>query len=230
MALPKLETPTYELILPSTGEKVKYRPFLVKEYKILMTGLESDFEEIHRLVIDLVDACTFNKLKIDELSNFDVEYLFLNMRAKSIGEIANLNLKCDACETTMDVELDVTKATVEKSEGHTNKILITDSICVEMRYPKFEEMIEIYQNFNSDKIVDLLCNCIKSVYTDKQYYEDYTKEELKEFVNSFSKAQFEKMEQFFLSMPKVSQVIEKTCTNCGKENKVTLEGLQNFFV
>ena len=230
MALPKLETPTYELILPSTGEKIKYRPFLVKEYKILMTGLESDFEEIHRLVVDLVDACTFNLLKVDELSNFDVEYLFLNMRAKSIGEIANLNLKCDACENTMDIELDVTKATVEKSEGHTNKIFITDNICIEMRYPKFEEMIEIYQNFNSDKIVELLCDCIKSVYTDKQYYEDYTKEELKEFVNSFSKSQFEKMEQFFLTMPKVCQVIEKTCPSCGKENKLKLEGLQNFFV
>lgn len=230
MPLPILETPTYELILPSTGEKIKYRPFLVKEYKILLTGLESDTQEIHRLITELVDACTFNKLNTQELANFDIEFLFLNMRAKSVGEIANLNLKCKKCETNIEVELDVTKAQIKRSDNHTNKILITTNVGVELRYPKFDEMLEIYQNFNNEKIVDLLCGCIKGVFNDEQYFDTYTKEELVIFVNSFSKEQFEKIEQFFLTMPKVYQTIEKTCGGCGTENNLTIEGLQNFFV
>jgi hypothetical protein len=230
MALPKLETPSYELILPSTGEKVKYRPFLVKEYKILLTGLESDNEEIHRIINELVDVCTYNKLKMETLSNFDVEYLFLNMRAKSIGEIANLTLQCNNCETKIDFELDITKATVEKDPLHTKKLNITDKIILEMRYPRFEEMITIYQNFKSDNIVEMLCNCIDTVYTEEQIYDDYTKEELIEFVNSFSKDQFGKLENFFLTMPKVIQHVEKDCPACGAHNQVNIEGLQNFFV
>ena len=208
MSLPKLETPTYELILPSTGEKIKYRPFLVKEYKILLTALESDGEEIHRIITELVDVCTFNKLKMDTLPNFDIELIFLNLRAKSVGESTNLTLQCNNCE----------------------KILISDKIGLEMRYPKFDEMIIIYQNFKSESVVELLCSCIKSVYTDEQLYDDYTKEELIEFVNSFSKNQFSMLEQFFVTMPKVVQHIEQDCPACGAHNELNLEGLQNFFV
>ena len=230
MALPKLETPSYELILPSTGEKVKYRPFLVKEYKILLTGLESDNEEIHRIINELVDACTYNKLKMETLSNFDIEYLFLNMRAKSIGEIANLTLQCNSCENKINFELDITKAEIKKDLTHTKKLHITDKIILEMRYPRFEEMIGIYQNFKSESVVEMLCNCIDAVYTEDQVYDDYTKEELIEFVNGFSKDQFGKLEQFFLTMPKVTQHIEQDCPACGSHNEVNLEGLQNFFV
>jgi hypothetical protein len=229
MALPKLETPTYELILPSTGEKIKYRPFLVKEYKILLTGLESDNEEIHRIVTELVDACTFNKINMASLANFDIEFLFLNIRAKSIGEIANLTLKCNNCETDINFELDITKAVIEKNPEHSKKIGITDKIILEMRYPKFEEMISIYQNFKSDNIVEMLCGCITAVYTEEQVYDDYTKDELLEFVNSFSKEQFAKLEQFFLTMPKVVQHVEQICPACTTKNELNLEGLQNFF-
>ena len=230
MALPKLETPSYELILPSTGEKIKYRPFLVKEYKILLTGLESDNEEIHRIISELVDVCTYNKLKILELSNFDIEYIFLNMRAKSIGEIANLTLQCNSCENKINFELDITNAIVKKDASHSKKINITDKIILEMRYPRFDEMMEIYQNFKSESIVDMLCSCISAVYTEEEVYDEYTKEELVEFVNSFSKDQFSKLEQFFLTMPKVVQHIEQKCDACGAENELNLEGLQNFFV
>jgi hypothetical protein len=114
MALPKLETPTYELNLPSTGDKVKYRPFLVKEYKILLTALDADNTEVQRIVNELVDVCTFNKLPMKDLPNFDIEYLFLNIRAKSIGEITNLTLKCNACENDINFEMDLTKAEVKK--------------------------------------------------------------------------------------------------------------------
>ena len=230
MSLPKLQTPTYELILPSTGDKIKFRPFLVKEYKILLTTLDSDNEEINRVVTELVDACTFNKLKIDTLANFDIEYIFLNIRAKSIGEITNLLLNCNNCDNQISFDLNLTKAQVEKSPEHSSKINLTDKIIIEMRYPKFDEMIDIYQNFKSDKIVELLSTCIKAVYTEDTVYEEYTKEELLEFVNSFSKDQFEMIENFFLTMPKLVQNIEQDCNKCGSHNELKLEGLQNFFV
>ena len=230
MSLPKLQTPTYELILPSTGDKIKFRPFLVKEYKILLTTLDSENEEINRVVTELVDACTFNKLKIDTLANFDIEYIFLNIRAKSIGEITNLLLNCNSCDNQISFDLNLTKAQVEKSPDHSSKINLTDKIIIEMRYPRFEEMINIYQNFKSDRIVELLSACIKAVYTEDTVYEEYTKEELLEFVNSFSKDQFEMIENFFLTMPKLVQNIEQDCNKCGAHNELKLEGLQNFFV
>jgi len=230
MTLPKLQTPTYELILPSTGEKIKFRPFLVKEYKILLTTLDSENEEINRVVTELVDACTFNKLKIDTLANFDIEYIFLNIRAKSIGEITNLLLNCNSCDNQISCDLNLTKAEVEKTPDHTAKINLTDKIIIEMRYPRFDEMIDIYQNFKSDRIVELLSTCIKAVYTEDMVYDDYTKEELLEFVNSFSKDQFEMIENFFLTMPKLVQHIEQNCNKCGAHNEIKLEGLQNFFV
>jgi len=230
MSLPKLQTPTYELILPSTGDKIKFRPFLVKEYKILLTTLDSENEEINRVVTELVDACTFNKLKIDTLANFDIEYIFLNIRAKSIGEITNLLLNCNNCDNQISFDLNLTKAQVEKSPEHSSKINLTDKIIIEMRYPKFDEMIDIYQNFKSDRIVELLSTCIKAVYTEDTVYEEYTKEELLEFVNSFSKDQFEMIENFFLTMPKLVQNIEQDCNKCGAHNELKLEGLQNFFV
>jgi hypothetical protein len=230
MTLPKLQTPSYELILPSTGEKIKFRPFLVKEYKILLTTLDSDNEEINRVVTELVVACTFNKLKIDTLANFDIEYIFLNIRAKSIGEITNLLLNCNNCDNQISFDLNLTKAEVEKTPDHTAKINLTDKIIIEMRYPRFDEMIDIYQNFKSDRIVELLSTCIKAVYTEDTIYDDYTKEELLEFVNSFSKDQFEMIENFFLTMPKLVQHIEQNCDKCGALNEIKLEGLQNFFV
>jgi hypothetical protein len=178
----------------------------------------------------LVDACTFNKLKIDTLANFDIEYIFLNIRAKSIGEITNLLLNCNNCDNQISFDLNLTKAQVEKSPEHNSKINLTDKIIIEMRYPKFDEMIDIYQNFKSDRIVELLSKCIKAVYTEDTVYEEYTKEELLEFVNSFSKNQFEMIENFFLTMPKLVQNIEQDCKECGAHNELKLEGLQNFFV
>ena len=192
--------------------------------------MESDAEEISRIVTELVDACTFNKLDINSLANFDIEYIFLNMRAKSIGEISNLTLQCKNCDNKIPVQMDLTKAKIQKSVEHTSKLKLTDDIILEMRYPKFEEMIDIYENFKTDKIVNLLSACIKSVYTKDKVYDDYTNEELLEFVNSFSKSQFDMMENFFLTMPKLVQHIEKNCDICGTHNELKIEGLQNFFV
>jgi hypothetical protein len=229
MALPKLEIPTYELTLPSTGEKIKYRPFLVKEYKTLLTALESDADEVLRIVTELVDVCTFKKLSIESLPNFDIEYIFINLRSKSIGEIASLNLTCTKCESRIPFELDLTKTEIKKSAEHTTKIMVTDSIGLEMRYPKFVEMVEIYQSINSNDILSLVYSCVKCVYTNEEVFDNFSKEELEEFINSFSKAQFEMLEKFFLTMPKITQHIEKECPNCGTINSTDLEGLQNFF-
>jgi len=232
MAFPKLETPTYEIVVPSSNEKIRYRPFLVKEYKILLTALETDADEIHRIIKELVYSCTFEKLNVDTLPNFDLEYLFLNIRAKSIGEISNLSLTCQNCSDKVLFQLDMTKAKIVRDEKHSKKIQIQDDVILEMRYPTFQENVDILKQFGTDKLVDLVCFCIDGVYTKDTFIKtsEYSKEELIEFVNSFSKEQFEKLEYFFLTTPKVVQEIKETCTKCGTVNETSLEGLENFFV
>lgn len=232
MALPKLETPTYELTLPSTGKKVKYRPFLVKEYKILLTALEADTEEVVRVVKEAVDVCTFKKLDMDSLAHFDIEYLFLQIRGKSISEIANLIIDCE-CGEKVPFDLDITKIEINSPEKKiSNSILLAEKVGVELRYPRFDEMMEIYENMQTDKIVDMLAKCITAIYTADERIEtkDIPEEELLEFMGSLTKPQFDKIEEFFVNMPKLVQRVEKACPACGTNNKLTLEGIQNFFV
>jgi len=231
MALPILETPSYELILPSTGKKVKYRPFLVKEYKILLTSVEADANEISRIVTELVDNCTFNKLDISKLAHFDVEYLFLNIRAKSISETADIVINCE-CGTKIDYTLEITNLKVVKDEKTTNKVMLTEDVGVVLRYPKFEEMLDIRDNANSARVVELITDCVDAVFTKDDYFDkdSYTNEELSTFISSFTKKQFDKLEEFFRNIPKIVQHIEVDCPSCKKHNEVDLEGLQNFFV
>jgi hypothetical protein len=231
MALPILETPNYELILPSTNKKVKYRPFLVKEYKILLTTVEADVSEITRIVTELVDNCTFNKLDISKLAHFDVEYLFLNIRAKSISETADIIINCE-CGEKIDYTLDITNLKVVKNEKSSNKIMLTDDVGVVLRYPKFDEMLDIRDNSNSTRIVELITDCVDAVFTKEDYFDktSYTNEELNTFISSFTKKQFDKLEEFFRNIPKIVQHIEADCPSCKKTNIVDLEGLQNFFV
>ena len=231
MALPTLETPSYELILPSTGKKVKYRPFLVKEYKILLTSVEADTSEITRIVTELVDNCTFNKLNVAKLAHFDVEYLFLNIRAKSISETAEIIINCE-CGNKIDYTLDITNLKVNKENITEKKVMLTDDIGVVLRYPQFDEMLDIHDNANSTKIVELITNCIDAVFTKDEYFDkqSYTDEELTAFVSSFTKKQFDKLEEFFRDIPKIVQHIETDCPKCNKHSVVELEGLQNFFV
>jgi hypothetical protein len=231
MALPILETPSYELILPSTNKKVKYRPFLVKEYKILLTTVEADVNEINRIVTELVDNCTFNKLDIPKLAHFDIEYLFLNIRAKSISETADIVINCE-CGTKIDYTLDITNLKVVKDEKTTNKVMLTEDIGVVLRYPRFDEMLDIRDNANSTRIVELITDCVDAVFTKDDYFDktSYSNEELNIFVSSFTKKQFDKLEEFFRNIPKIVQHIEVDCPSCNKHNEVNLEGLQNFFV
>ena len=195
MALPILETPTYELILPSTNKKVKYRPFLVKEYKILLTSVEADANEISRIVTELVDNCTFNKLDISKLAHFDVEYLFLNIRAKSISETADIVINCE-CGTKVDYTLEITNLKVVKDEKITNKVMLTEDVGVVLRYPKFDEMLDIRDNANSARVVELITDCVDAVFTKDDYFDkdSYTNEELSTFISSFNKKKFYKLE------------------------------------
>lgn len=231
MSLPTLNTPTYELILPSSNKKIKYRPFLVKEFKILLTALESEEDEITRVLLELIDSCTFNKLDLNVLANFDIEYIFINLRAKSIGETTDLVYKC-SCEHENKVQLNLLDLKVTKPDNFTNRIMVTDDVGVIMRYPKFNEMMDIYSNLNSDKVIELISNCIETIFTQDEMFntKEYKKEELISFVETFNKSQFEKLESFFVNMPRLIHNMQSICENCGKENDIVLEGLQNFFV
>lgn len=231
MALPKLDTPTYELTLPSTGKKVKFRPFLVKEHKVLLTMAEAENSEVSRIIRELVDVCTFNKLNVKDLPHFDIEYIFMNLRAKSISEVVDVVVNCE-CGEKIDASFNIEDLKVVSKDGHTNKILINQEIGVELNYPKIDDVVDVFASNDNQKVIDLIIKSIKAVYNSEEYYEakDQTKEEIEDFVYSLTKDQFDKLEQFFVTAPKIVQTIECDCPKCGKHNVSKLEGLQNFFV
>lgn len=231
MSLPKLNTPTYELTLPSSGKKVKYRPFLVKEHKILLTLADADDSEVSRIVTELVDVCTFNKLDVKTLPHFDIEYIFLQLRAKSIGEAVDVVINCE-CGNKIDASFNIEDIKVEKNPKHTNKIMLNKEYGVEMKYPIFKDVVDVYASNDTSKVIELITGCIKGVYDSENYWsaEEQTKEEIEDFVFSLTKDQFDLIETFFVTAPKVVQVIETDCPQCGKHNISRLEGLSNFFV
>lgn len=231
MALPKLNTPVYELTVPSTGKKITYRPFLVKEHKILMTLTDADDSETARVVKELVRVCTFEKVDPDKLAHFDIEYIFMMLRSKSIGEMVDVIVTCD-CGNKIDTSFSIEDLEIEKNPEHTNKIKINDTVGMEMNYPSFDNVIEIYESEDTNRIVDLICKCIKSIYDNENYWDskDLSKEELQEFLLSLTRKQLESIEEFFITAPKVVQKINATCPVCGKGNHSRLEGLRNFFV
>lgn len=232
MALPKLEVPTYSVKLPSSGQNVVYRPFLVKEHKILLTLMESETEEISRVVTDLVDACTFNKLDVNKLASFDIEYLFLLLRARSIGETMDLIMTCKNCSHKNEVTVNLLDAKVNKSDNHSNIVKIGEDLSIVMKYPKIKDTLYFFKNNNQEEIFDFVVNSIDSVILNDEVFDakEQTKEELDIFVNSMTKDQFDKLEEFFTSMPKLTQTISKVCDNCNHNNETVLEGLENFFV
>lgn len=232
MSLPKLEVPTFELTLPSTGKKIKYRPFLVKEHKSLLLLKDSDDDDVARILEEIVDTCTFKKLNVAALPSFDLEYIFLNLRARSIGETVDLLINCD-CGNKIDYQMNINDIQVRRDEKHKTKIMLTDKIGIEMRYPKFQDVMGVFVTGNQEKIMELVLSCIKAVYTtDGEYHEISVdnKSELVEFVQDMTKEQFDMVEEFFETMPKLIQNIEQACDKCGTVNHAKLEGLQNFFV
>ena len=231
MALPKLNTPTYELKLPSSGEKIRFRPFLVKEHKVLLTMSEAEDNEVSRIIRELVDVCTFKELKIKDLPHFDIEYIFMNLRAKSIGEVVDVVVNCE-CGTKIETNFNIEDLKVEVAEGHSNKIMISDDVGIEMKYPNIDEVVGVFASDDSQKIFELIINCIKAVYDQNEYWDakDQTRAELEEFIYSLTKEQFDNVEKFFVTAPKIVQIIETDCPECKKHNVSRLEGLQNFFV
>ena len=236
MALPKLNTPTYELEIPSTDEKIKYRPFLVKEEKILMIAMESkDNAQIINAVKDIVLSCTFEKVDVSTMPMFDMEYIFLNIRAKSVGEVSKLKLLCpDDKKTYADVELDLTEVKVQVDDNHTNKIELTDDMGMIMTYPTIDSFLESgIETINANNMLDVIGSCVLQIYEnngEKVYQaKDQTKKELTEFIESMNSGQFKKLQSFFDTMPKLKHTIKVKNPKTKKTNDVTLTGLNDFF-
>ena len=236
MALPVLTIPTYELEVPSTDEKIKYRPFLVKEEKILLIALESgENKDIVQAVKTIVDECTFNKLKLGKMPMFDVEYIFLQIRAKSVGEISDLNLLCpDDGKTYAKVEVDLTEVLVQVDEEHNSKIELTDEMGMIMTYPNIDSTMDVgITDINASNMLDVISTCIEQIY-DKGGEEvhmavDSTKKELTEFIEQLNTEQFRKVQKFFDTMPKLSYTVEIENPKTKVKSEVTLNGLNDFF-
>jgi len=236
MALPKLNVPTYELVVPSTDEKIKYRPFLVKEEKILLMAMESkDNTQIINAVKDIVSSCTFEKLNAATMPMFDMEYIFLNIRAKSVGEISKLKILCpDDKKTYASVELDLTKVEVQVDDEHSNKIELTDDMGIIMTYPTIDSFLESgIENIDASNMLDVIGTCILQIYEEKgeKVYQakDQTKKELTEFIESMDSKQFKKLQSFFDTMPKLKHTIKVKNPKTKKSSDVTLTGLNDFF-
>ena len=238
MPLPKIATPTYELELPSTGETIKYRPFLVKEEKLLVIALESeDNKQITNAIKTVIKSCISTKgIKVETLPTFDIEYLFLNIRGKSVGEELEVNIICpDDEKTQVPVTINLDDIQVTRTEDHTNKIKLDDSIMMEMRYPSLDQFVKSNFDFNEknamDQSFDLIAACIDKVYSEDEVWAtaDCTKKEVKEFLESMNSSQFKAIESFFESMPKLSHTIKVTNPNTKVESEVVLEGLASFF-
>jgi len=233
MALPKLASAKYELTLPSTGERIEFRPFLVKEEKALMLAQQSGKDsDIMRALKDVINACTFDKIKAETLPTFDLEYMFINLRAKSVGEVVDLNVTCpDDGTTTVAVKVDLMEIQCVKEIGHDNNIKITDDIGMIMDYPKVDSIKSLSGDDEVEAMFDVVKACIRQIYDSENVYEktDMEKSELDEFVESMSHEQFEKVQEFFNTMPKVKHPIKVKNPNTGVESEVVLEGMQDFF-
>ena len=237
LPLPKISTPTYELVLPSSGRKIKYRPFLVKEEKILIIALESqDQKQIANSIKSILSNCILTRgTKVDKLSTFDIEYLFLNVRGKSVGEQIEVMVTCpDDEKTQVPMSINIDSIKVEKSKDHKTDIKLDEQYTLKMRYPSLNEFIKT--NFSVDEMkvddtFDLIASCIDQIYSEEESWaqEDCTKKEMVEFLEQLNSSQFKEIETFFETMPKLSHKVKVKNPNTGVESEIVLEGLQNFF-
>ena len=238
MPLPKIATPTYELELPSTGKNIQYRPFLVKEEKLLVIALESeDNKQITTAIKAVLKACILTKgIKVETLPTFDIEFLFLNIRGKSVGEELEVNIICPDDETTqVPVTINLDDIEVQRNDDHTKQIKLDDNLMMELKYPSLEQFIKNNFDFDEknamDQSFDLISTCIDKIYNEDEVWAaaDCTKKEVKDFLESMNSSQFKEIETFFETMPKLSHTIKVTNPNTKVESDVTLEGLASFF-
>ena len=239
MPLPRISTPTYELELPSTGKTIKYRPFLVREEKLLVLALESeDTKQVTEAITTVIKNCISTRgIKVENLPTFDIEYLFLNIRGKSVGEDIEVNIICpDDGETTVPITIAVDDIKVQKFKGHDTQIHIDDKIMLEMKYPSLDQFIknnfDFSESSNMDQAFDLISSCIDKVCTEDEVWEtnDVTKKEMSTFLDQMNSRQFKKIETFFETMPKLSHKVTVKNPNTEVESEVVLEGLSSFFV
>lgn len=238
MPLPKISTPTYELELPSTGQTIQYRPFLVKEEKLLVIALESeDTKQITTAIKTVIRSCILTKnIKVESLPTFDIEYLFLNIRGKSVGEELEVNIICpDDGETQVPVKINLDDIQVQKNDEHSNRIKLDDSIMMEMKYPSLDQFIKSNFDFSDknamDQSFELIASCIDKIFTEEEVWTagDVTKKEMADFLESMNSSQFKDIEKFFETMPKLSHTIKVTNPATEIESEVVLEGLASFF-
>ena len=238
MPLPKINTPTYDLTLPSTGKKIKYRPFLVKEEKILIMALETeDISQITNAIVEILNDCILTKgVNVTKLATFDIEYLFLNVRAKSVGETVEVNVVCpDDNKTSVQIEINLDSIKVQKTRGHKNIIKLDDQYSMKLKYPSLNQFID--SNFESDeesdvdKSMNMITSCIEMVYDKEESWSasDSTQQELEEFIEQLNSKQFKSIEKFFETMPKLSHKVKVTNPTTEVESDVVLEGLASFF-
>lgn len=240
MALPKIDTPTYELTLPVSKKKIKYRPFLVKEQRNLLMAMESnETSEVHRAIKDVLENCTLTKnLKVDELPVIDVEYFFINLRAKSVGEIVESKYRCNnivdnkECGNTMDSKLNLLGLKVEMNEDIKPEIQLNEKLTVKFKYPQFGTIKDSLKYENVGEMTfSMIAHSIEYIYDGEQFYyaKESTEKELIDFIESMNQQQFEKVEEFFSNLPKLKDKIEMKCGKCGFEHNIDVEGLESFF-
>ena len=232
MNLPVLNTPTYEMEIPSTGEKIKYRPFLVKEQKLLMMAQESGDEAAQlRTVGEIVKNCTFNKIdKPDTMATFDIEYMFLMTRAQSVGSKIPMTVTCpDDGETKVEHEINIDEIKVKKTDGHTNVIMLTDDIGITMKYPNLDMVKKFTNTANITEVsFEMIKSCIQNIFDKDQVYDEMSDKDLQSFIEQMNTEQFEKLTQFFDTMPKLSHTFKVKNPNTGVESDIVLEGLDSF--
>jgi len=237
MALPKPPVPSYELELPSNGKIIKYRPFLVSEEKVLLMAMESEDEkQITNAVKDIVKACVLTRgVKIEDLASFDIEYLFLNIRGKSVGEEVQMKITCnDDNETQVDYTLNLSEVKVQKDPKHNNKIMLDDNTGIIMKYPGMDQFIQtqiMMKSLNAEEVFDIIVDSVYQIFSGEDVYEAKTtpKKEIEDWLGGMTSKQFEKVKDFFATMPKLSHTFKITNPNTEVESEYTIEGLVNFF-
>ena len=238
MPLPKIATPTYELELPSTKQKIKFRPFLVKEEKLLVLALETeDSSQITTAITQVIKGCILTKnVKVEELPTFDIEFLFLNIRGKSVGEEVEVNVVCpDDGETEVPVKISLDEIQVQFNEEHSTKIKIDDNLMMEMKYPSLDQFVKNNFDFNNQSTMDqsfeIIGTCIDKIFNEEEVWavEDFSKQEVEEFLEQMNSSQFKEIEKFFNTMPKLSHEIKVKNPKTKKSSTVVLEGLSSFF-
>lgn len=236
MNLPKMEVPTFEVVVPSTGKKVKLRPFLVKEHKAMMMMNSSTSEEVVEVIKQITATCSFEKLDVNQLAEFDLTYLFLKLREKSIGEVVELTVKCPSCDHVNPTTINLKDVKVIKTPDHTNKFDIGQSdeglVGIEMSYPKLEDVVKLYDNPTIENVFEMTRMCMKGIYTDDKYINmaEVSDDVFRDWFDSLQKEQLDTIEKFFVTMPRITQDVNVQCSNCQEQINYKIEGIQFFFV